>query len=60
MTRKEFITVPDGYNGSVVRLDPNKIIRADYTAVMLRCYDNPALVRWVRRSEYDQLVFGDN
>lgn len=56
---KEFITVPDGYNGSTVRLNPNKIVRADCSAVLLRCIDNPTLLRWVRRAEYDRLVFGD-
>lgn len=56
--RKQFITVPNGFNGDTVRLDPNKIIRADCSAVLLRCFDDPSLVRWVRRSEYDRLVFG--
>lgn len=56
---KQFITVADGYNGSTVRLNPNKIVRADCSAVLLRGYDNPTLVGWVRRSEYDRLVFGD-
>lgn len=55
---KQFITVPDGFNGSTVRLNPNKIIRADCAAVLLRSIDDPSLVRWVRRSEYDRLVFG--
>lgn len=56
---KEFITVADGFNGATVRLNPNKIIRADCSAVLLRSIDNPTLLRWVRRSEYDRLVFGE-
>ena len=55
---KEYITVPDGYNGATVRLNPNKIVKADCFAVLLRSFDDPTLLRWVRRSEFDKLVFG--